>query len=143
MPQASVSTKLISETNKENQVCEGFAPLCCGLGYPGWREPRGQQVGAPSFALAFPAPPAPAPAAPESASPGPFASRLLRPEPQDPRVRTLRAPPLPHLCPVRCQARRCYGHRGAGKTKQVSPRTPAPTLRERAGRPQIFRWWTL
>ena len=59
--QAYVSTELISETNKENEVCEerGFAPPCLESGHPVEWAPHSQRVGAPSGTLTFPAPPAP------------------------------------------------------------------------------------
>lgn len=78
MPQACVSMELISETNKENQVCEerGFSPLFLGFGHPARRAPHRKPVPAPSGTLTFRAPLAQVPAAPESASP-PCSFRFL------------------------------------------------------------------
>lgn len=88
--------------------------------------------------LTFPRPAAPVPSAPESASlPCSFRFSLLLPKsPERPRPHTKGATALP-LRAVRCQARRCCGHRGCWPVKQVSHRTPALTPRERAGRPQV------
>lgn len=86
MPQACVSTELICETNKENQVCEkrGFSPLSLGFGHPAWQAARRQRAGAPSVTQASRAPLAKIPAAPESAS-LPCSVRLSPAAPQVPR----------------------------------------------------------
>ena len=107
MPQACVSAELISETNKENQVCEerGLVPLRLEFGHPAGRAPHRQRVGAPGVTLTFSASSAQVPAAPESARPpcSLRASRLLLPEsPGPPRLHTKGAPTLP---PRRCQRR--------------------------------------
>lgn len=57
MPQACVSTELISETNKENQVCEerGFSLSAWGLG----NQPGGRRAAGEPGRPASPKPPAP------------------------------------------------------------------------------------
>lgn len=130
-----VSTELISETNKENQVCEerGFAPFCLKFGHPAQWTPHCQQVGAPSVTLTFPAPPAPVPAAPESAS-LPCSFRFSPAAPQvPPTPASAHGGRLRYATPARSDARRggAAGAEGAGKASKC-PAGQLPSLR--AGR---------
>lgn len=139
IPQAWVSTELISETNKENQVCEkrGFAPHCLEFGHPAERAPHSQRVGAPSVTLTFPAPPARVPAAPESASP-PLPGSLLAccsPNLQNPRVCTLRAPRSPTSALSDARRGGAMGTEGAGQPNKChTGRLPSPRESGQDGR---------
>lgn len=117
--QACVSTELISETNKENEVCEerGFAPPCLESGHPvEWAPHTARGSGRPAA-------PSPSPtrqpwfSGARKCEPALLASLLAycSTNPQTPHFCTPRAPPLSHLCAVRLQARRCCGR----------PRVPA------------------
>lgn len=119
MPQACVSKELISETNKENQVCEerGFAPLCLEFGLPAEWVPHRQRLWAPSVTVTFPA------RQPwfqlrqkVRARPARFASRPLLPKPlEPPRPHTTGAPCSPTSALPDARHGGAVGTEGAGE----------------------------